>query len=308
MSTSNSNSLEATKLIKEAEKKEGKLQSKFQSWLGNHTQIAEETIDIYLKATAYLKMNKNWTEAGNIYRKCAQLYLTYLKDPLESARMWDQAAKAYKYFETKQALECYHSAVEIQMENNRFNMAAKVWKEIGTIQEKEHQLVDAQLAYQRSADCYEAETATLSANTSLLKVAELMTLREPADYAGAIKVYERMTASALENSAMKWSVKSYLFRASLCAFAVQAQLHELQPLTDQLARYAGICPDFEGSREHILIENLITDFNSYETEQLSSHIEQYDEISPLDPWIVTLLLSIKTCLENGNNDDGQVGV
>jgi alpha-soluble NSF attachment protein len=308
MSVINSNQLEATRLIKEAQKLETKLQSKFHGLLGNHKQIADDVIEIYLKAVAHLKMGKKWNEAGDIYRKCAELYLTYLKDTLESAIMWENAAKAFKSIDSKQAVACYLSAVEIQMENNRFNVAAKIWKEIAIIHEKQHQLKEAQTSYQRSADCYEAESSTLSANAMLLKVAEIMVTCEHPDYVNAIKIYEKITASAIENSAMKWSVKSYLFKALLCSFAQQAQMNDLDPITHQLNRYVEMCPDLEGSREHTLIEILITDFNEDETENFSSHIEEFDQISPLDPWMITALLSIKTSLENGSNLDGEVGV
>lgn len=61
-----------------------------------------------------------------------------------------------------ECLSCYNSAVEILMENNKFSMGAKIWKEIGTLQEKEHDLKGALASYAKAADCYEADNATVS--------------------------------------------------------------------------------------------------------------------------------------------------
>jgi hypothetical protein len=59
-----------------------------------------------------------------------------------------------------EALKCYTSCVEIMMENNKFSMAAKIWKEMATLQEKEHEHKGAAAAYQKAADCYEADNSS----------------------------------------------------------------------------------------------------------------------------------------------------
>ena len=38
------------------------------------------------------------------------------------------------------------------MENNKFAMAAKIWKEMGTLHEKEHNAVGAMSCFQKAAD------------------------------------------------------------------------------------------------------------------------------------------------------------
>lgn len=39
-----------------------------------------------------------------------------------------------------------------QMENNKFAMAAKIWKEMGMLHEKEHNAVGAMSCFQKAAD------------------------------------------------------------------------------------------------------------------------------------------------------------
>lgn len=45
------------------------------------------------------------------------------------------------------------------MENNKFSMAAKIWKEMGALQEKDHDLKGALAAYDKAAQCFEADNA-----------------------------------------------------------------------------------------------------------------------------------------------------
>lgn len=130
----------------------------------------------------------------------------------------EHAAKSYKSIDSHLALECYH--------NNRLSSAAKLWKEIAMILEKNHQLNEAD------------NSSSLSANPMLLKVAELMTTGVHPNYSGAIDIYEKISACAIENSAMKWSVKSYLFKACLCDFALLSQANNIDSLEDRLHRYS----------------------------------------------------------------------
>src|SRR5690242_14192810 len=59
-----------------------------------------------------------------------------------------------------EALQCYAACVEMMMENNKFSIAAKIWKEMATIQEKENDLKSAINSFQKAADCYEADNST----------------------------------------------------------------------------------------------------------------------------------------------------
>jgi hypothetical protein len=51
------------------------------------------------------------------------------------------------------------------MENNKFSMGAKIWKEMGALQEKEHDQKGAQASYNKAADCYEADNSAASVAT-----------------------------------------------------------------------------------------------------------------------------------------------
>jgi len=100
-------------------------------------------------------------EAGQAYEQVAEIYSGgKMNDPHSTQGAYDQAAKAYKNVNLRAAIKCYTSAVDILMENNKFSQAAKMWKEMGMLYEKEHDTDNAIRTYQKAADCYEVTQHT----------------------------------------------------------------------------------------------------------------------------------------------------
>jgi len=70
----------------------------------------------------------------------------------------------------------------------------------------------------QAADYYDGEDSKSSANKCLLKVAAYAAQLE--QYTKAIELYERVAMVCLESPLLKYSVKDYLFRATLCQFCL----------------------------------------------------------------------------------------
>lgn len=139
----------------------------------------------------------------------------------------------------------------------------------------------------------------------LAKVAALTA--EAGEYKKAISLWEKISKSSLENSALRWGVKDYLFRALLCHFVLAAPSHQLQGVSDKLEQYVDMCPQMDNTREKTLIEDLIADFAENDSDAFADHVFRFDEIQKLDNWTAKVLLEIKKALEAGNPDEG-VGV
>jgi len=270
------------------------------------TSKYEAAIELLEKAAAQYKLNKNWQEAGEVYAQMAQIYTDKLREQHDAGVNWQNAAKAFSNVNTREAIRCYQAAVDILMENNKFNIAAKLWREMGTIQEKEHQLATAMQSYQKAADCYEADNAAANATAMHVKVAGLSA--EVGDYKRAISIYEKVSKASLDNSALRWSVKDYLFKALLCHFVMQAPSHKLDLVSSKLEQYLDMCPSLDNTREKQLIENLIEAFNADDSDKFADHVFRYDEISKLDNWTAKVLLDIKKALEEGGGGEEGIGV
>lgn len=128
------------------------------------------------------------------------------------------------------------------------------------------------------------------------------------DYKRAISVFEKVSKSAVENSALRWSVKGYLFKALLCHFALGAKTHRVSGVTTKMESYVDMCPDLDGSREHILIQDLLADFEESDADKFAEHLFKFDEIVKLDNWTSKVLLEIKRAIEAGNPEENTVGM
>lgn len=292
----------ALELLKQADKK-------FTSFLPlNSRHKLEDGVEILGRAASQFKMNQNWKEAGDTYVRMAEIYEMKLKEPFEASSFYDLAAKAYKNCDTKEAIRCFLLAVENQMENNRFASAAKIWKEVGTLHEKEYQLKDqlkeAMSAYQKAADCFEAENSTANANGCHVRVAALAA--ETEDYKKAVDIYEKLMKACLDNSSLRWSVKDYQFRALLCKFVVGAKNGSLDDVEASCDRYREMNPPFDDTRECNLIVDLVEDFKEDDETKFTEHVFKFDEIVKLDHWTAKILLQIKEMILYGpkENKDG----
>ncbi|KAF8402540.1 hypothetical protein HHK36_010625 [Tetracentron sinense] len=90
----------------------------------------------------------------------------------EAAQAYVDAAKCFKKTSAKEAISCLEQAVNLYTEIGRFNMAARYCKEIGELYELEHNFERAIVYFERSADLFQSEEVTSSANQCKQKVAE----------------------------------------------------------------------------------------------------------------------------------------
>jgi len=290
----------ADALVQDAEKR----MKSFSLW-DKRTKY-EDAVELLEKAASNYKMAKNWQEAGETYEKCANIIATKLSDELSVCIQWENAAKAYKNVNSAAALAAYSNAVAILMDNNKFAMAAKIWKEMGAINEKEHNTAEAIKTYEKAANCYESDNSTSNANAMWIKVADLSADAE--DYKRAISVYEKVSKASLESSALRWGVKDYLFKALLCHLVIHSPSHNLDPVQSKLDSYVDLCPHLDNTREKGLIEELIGDFANDDSDAFADHVFRFDEIAPLDRWKSKVLLQVKKSLEGGNPEGNEVGV
>ena len=91
-------------------------------------------------------------DAGDTYAKCANIIATKWSDEHSVGIQWENAGKAYKNVNSAATLAAYSTAVAILMDTNKFAMAAKLWKEMGAINEKEHNTAEAIKTYEKAAN------------------------------------------------------------------------------------------------------------------------------------------------------------
>jgi len=218
---------------------------------------------------------------------------------------YTNAAKAYKNSDATKAVANFRKAAELQMTSGKFQQAGKVLMELAGIEEKQAHVKNALKAYTEAADCFLADGSVPSENQALLKVAELSA--GEGDYLGAIKIYEKVSAAALESTLMKFSVKDYFFKASLCQMVECANKGDMQPLDHKLESYKEQYPAFDGDRSCKFFESCMKAFEDDDVEAFTGHVSGYDKMIKFDNWTVALLLAVKRTLQNGGRPQPRLG-
>jgi len=199
-----------------------------------------------------------------------------------------------------ESLKYYKIAVDLHTANNRFATAAKLYKEIAEIEEKEMHITNAIKAWSDAADCYFAEDSSTSGNQCLLSMAALCAT--DGDYKKAASVFEKVAQSSLEGSKLvQYSVKDYMYKAALCLFVDCAKNRggDVKDVEKTLDKYKDMFPSFDGSRECKFLEDTVKAFDDGDVETFTGHVFKFDQILKLDNWQASMLLEIKTALKSG---------
>nr|QQY02503.1 alpha-soluble NSF attachment protein [Cryptocotyle lingua] len=255
----------------------------------------QEMVSLYEKAANCYKMAHNWTEAGNAFLEAARLCLQD-KVKHEAATHYVNAATAFKKVDPQRAVECMNQAIEIYTEMGRFSMAAKHHMTIAEIYETV--LVDLEQAvrhYEQAADYYKGEESNSSAMKCQLMVAQLCaTLGQ---YSKAADIFEEVGKASMENKLLKYGAKEHLFKSSICHFCV-----DLINGQKALKTFEESFPMFADSRECTLMKKVADALEQENPEAFTVAVQEYDNITRLDPWVTSLLLKLKKTL-GGDDED-----
>ena len=304
--------LKADELIVKAEKR---MKPNFASFLlSNSNTRYTEAAEMYIKAGALYKINKNWNEAGKAYVCAAKIYFKDLQSPQEACLHYIEAAVAYKHCNTLCAIQNYQLAVQLRMEENQFCLAAKLWREIGDLYKKDLSFYDAIRMYQKAIDCYDAEDKKVNSRELYSIIADILIEQE--QYEQAVKIYEQVIELSLQMINGKWKIKEYCFKTLLCTLIISVQKDNLNLLEDKMNEYKNNVLELEGTLDIKFIENLKQTIDEEDIDAFKTLIQKYDSICKLDSWIIKLLVNIKTILEQGlpnskeqkENEEDPVGV
>ncbi|KAF6174071.1 hypothetical protein GIB67_020253 [Kingdonia uniflora] len=281
--------------IAKGEEFEKKAEKKINGW-GLFGSKYEDASDLYEKAANCFKLAKSWDKAGTVYMKLAGCHIK-LDSKHEAGSAYVDAANCYKKISAKEAISCLEQAVNQFMEIGRLNMAARYCKEIGELYDTEHNFEQSIVFFERSADLFQSEEVTTSANQCKQKVAEFSAQLER--YPRAIEIYEEVARHSLNNNLLKYSVKGYLLNAGLC----QLCKGDVVAITNSLERYQELDPTFSGTREYKFLADLASAMEEEDVEKFTDIIKEFDSMTRLDAWKTTLLLRVKEKLKAKEDEE-----
>lgn len=261
-----------------------KILGKF-SLFGSGTKF-EDAAECFESAGNQFKIAKKWSRAGNAYVKVAEMNLK-TNDKAGGARYYQTAAAAYRKENSAEAVKYYEMAVSMLCDSGKFSSAAKIQKEIGELYEAEDKTDEAITSYRQAAEYYTGENQATSANSCFLKVAQFSAVLER--FEDAMHLYEQVGAACMESNLLKFNAKGHLLNAGMCALAT----NDRDVVSTKLAAYEDIDFAFADSREGKLLTTLVSAYECYDTDAFADAVYQFDSISKLDQWKVSVLLKIK---------------
>jgi len=262
----------------------------------NRNDKYENAAYYYNKAATAFKIASNWQEAGDAFIKSAEHKMHY--DEEAAMDEYVQAARAFKQGSfNRDAVRCYEQVVHYFMAKNKFGTAAKLYRDIGEIEESDYRWRQAVEAYSHAADCYESEDAKSHAMELELKVAEIYA--NQAEYKEAIEYFEKVAKGSEKNPLIRFNVNDYLARAALCHLpACVASKDNGAAFKQALARYKDAFFTFSKSREGKFLDKLAQAIEEEDVQAFTDAIAEYDRASSLDKWRTNVLLLMKRHLKH----------
>jgi alpha-soluble NSF attachment protein len=208
-----------------------------------------------------------------------------------------EAFKVYRKSDPEDAARVLSAAIQHYVLKGNLRRAATQQQHLAEVYEVElGDTKKALEAYEKAAEWFDGDNAEALANKHYLKVADLAALE--GDYYKAIENYERIGRSSITNNLMKWSVKDYFLKAGICHLASK----DIVAANRALESYRDTDPTFASTREHQLLVDLVQAIEAGDQEAFSDKLFQYDQLSKLDKWKTTLLLRIKSDIEEAEED------
>lgn len=233
---------------------------------------------------------KSWDKAGSVYIKLANCHLK-LDSKHEAAGDYVNAASCYKKTSAKEAISCYQQAVNLFLDIGRLSMAARYCKDIGELYEVEQNIEQAIVYFEQSAELFQNEEVSTSANQCKQKVAQYSAQLER--YPRAIEIYEEIAQKSISNNLLKYGVRGHLLNAGLCLLCKG----DVVAITNALERYQDLDPTFSRTREYKLLADLAASIDEEDVAKFTNVIKEFDSMTPLDAWKTTLLLRAKETLK-----------
>ncbi|CAK9263340.1 unnamed protein product [Sphagnum jensenii] len=268
---------------------EKKADKKLSGWLVFGTNY-DDAAELLEKAANSYKLAKSWDKAASAYIKLANCQLK-LDSKHEAASAYVDAANCYKKSQPQEAVQMLNLAIAMFEDIGRFSIAAKHYKGIADIYEKEEDIEKAMDYYDRAAQLYSGEGIDSTANQCKIKVAQFAAELE--QYDTAIEIYEDVARQSMNNSLLKYGVKGYLLNAGLCQICGK----DVVGMNNALEKYQELDPTFSSTRECKLLMDLVGAIDEVDVVKFTDIVRDYDNMSRIDQWKTTLLLRAKNTLK-----------
>ena len=250
----------------------------------------ENAAELYKKAGNEYKMAKDYQSSGEMYENAANCYSSVDIGQMDQYRCLVDAANVYKQGKLlEKAISIFQKIIDYYNESGKYGQSAKMNKEVAELLENDDP-EGAIAFYETAADLFNNDSPPKRSNGNqcMLQVAQIVS-EKLEDYKKAANVFEQLAMDSMETKLGAYAAKGHFFNSLLCHMAtfdnVNAQI--------KMTQYQEKDYTFGSSRECQLITKLLASCEGMDEDGFSSECSLYDRISPISPWMTSLLLRIK---------------
>lgn len=225
----------------------------------------EAAVDNYEKAGNMYKLAKNNLRAGELYEKCATLYLSRDK-PRLSLDFYSSAISVYKEDHLQLAITTAKQLATVAMQVGCYSQAGKILLDLASLSEDKEDYEEAYALYTKAETAFKHDCASANEHRNCrIRLAELGACLGKS-YEVSASIFEDIAIECIQSPALQESAKHFFFSSFVC----MALFQEERQLRDALTRFEKHDPSLVGSPEgEFIYECLISLKNSdptaYET-------------------------------------------
>ncbi|EZG86039.1 putative alpha-soluble NSF attachment protein [Gregarina niphandrodes] len=256
----------------------------------------DEAADKYLQAANSYKVNKQWVESERCFARSAEIALLG-EDRVSAANAYVDAGNMAIKTSAKSAESLYTKACSIYTSAGRFAQAGKLMKQLA----EEYNSTDVSAAksfYKKAAEYYDLDEFSKSNYSQCIMAYANLVATVDRDYGTAIRIYEEEGNKALKNTLLQYNAKECFFKA------VILHLCQEDAITASVAmeQYRKLDPRFAESRLAKLSQKICEAVEKDDVKLFSQAVADFDHITPLDQWKISMLAEIKSKLTPQQED------
>jgi len=261
----------------------------------DHTSKQEAAVEYYIKAANLWILSKNNEKAAECFLKSAEY--THKNMEYQLPGLFIKAAQVSKKVNLKVAIDAFHKAIVIYLDNGKFGQAAKYEKGIAELLEEENDLLGALHPYLAAAEYFELDNLHHQARTCLAKAGDIYAAL--GDFSKAYFLFDEIGSKSAVEPLLKWVAREYFLKVILCLLAQQDSVGAKKAIL----RYSSLSPQFQSSREKNFAQKLVDAFENNYSEQFNSVINYNNQISPHSPLMNSILVTILEKLKEDEADN-----
>lgn len=255
-----------------------------------------EAAEIYEKVANIYKCNKKFMEAIEYYIKARDFFKKNGDDYNACQCNINAAASAQHSSRPEKSIELLNLVIIYYTEKSDHHRMGDYYQKIAELYHGTNNTEKSIEYYKEAMDCYDMCSSTVSYTKCSENLAD--SLCKQNKYKDACDIYKNIFVKNLNNQYLKFQSRKYFIKCILCLLAT-GDIVASQKLFDEMT---DLDYTLESYREYRFISTMITCVSEIDIFNFELECKSYDSLTPLDPWMISILCYIKEQMSQNDID------